>query len=404
MQRCFIFFIAGLLSLIFGLSGDSYADNRQILSAIHQSIDKQEKKIAQQRKVHNVLTAELQRQETAMATLLASIQQMQVKIAKLNDEINHLNQQIRTLEKKYGEQKKMLATQLERAFKLGKNSALELFFNNQDSQRNERIIAYFGYINRVRQEQIYQLKLTHGALAKIRQTLENSRNKQQVLQLRQKKEQSHLEQNRSERQKTLASLDASMQEGRQKLAQLYDNEEKLQAKLAQAARISKTISDREVREADQIRSRQTTFNYKPTPAEKALMSRVSGIGMPKNALDWPLPGKIRHYFGEMIQGQLYWKGLVIGSQEGSQVRAIADGRVILANWLQGYGFMVVIDHGRGDMSLYGYNQRVLVNVEDKIKKGQAIALVGNSGGQGSAGLYFEIRRDGKALNPRAWLK
>lgn len=404
MQRCVIFFIGGLFSVIFGWSGDTYADNRQILSAIHQSIAKQEKKIAQQRKVHNVLTVELQRQETAIATLLASIQQMQVEIGKLNDEINHLNQQIHTLKEKYCQQQKMLATQLESAFKLGRNSGLELFFNNKDSERNERIIAYFGYINRVRQEHIYQLKLTHDALAKTGQTLENRRNKQQSLQLRQKKEQIRLEQNRSERQKTLASLDASMQEGQQKLAQLYDNEAKLQAKLVQAARMSKTISDREAREADQIRRRQTTFNYKPTQAEKALMSRVSGIGMPKNVLDWPLPGNIRHYFGETIQGQLYWKGLVIGSQEGSQVRAIADGRVILANWLQGYGFMVVIDHGRGDMSLYGYNQRVLVNVEDKIKKGQAIALVGNSGGQGSAGLYFEIRRDGKALNPRAWLK
>lgn len=404
MQRCFIFFIAGLFSLIFGLLGNTYADNRQILSEIHQSIDKQEKKIARQRQEHHVLTAELQRQETAMAILLASIQQMQVEIGKLNNEINQLNQQIQTLQEKYAKQQKMLATQLEMAFKLGRNSGLELFFNNKDSERNERIIAYFGYINRVRQEQIYQLKLTHDALAKIRQTLENRRTEQQSLQLRQKKEQTQLKKNRSERQKTLASLDASMQEGQQKLAQLYDNEEKLQAKLAQAARISKTISDREAREADQIRSRQTTLNYKPTLAEKALMSRVSGIGMPQHALDWPLPGNIRHYFGQTIQGQLYWKGLVIGGQEGSQVRAIADGRVILANWLQGYGFMVVIDHGRGDMSLYGYNQRVLVNVEDKIKKGQAIALVGNSGGQGSAGLYFEIRRDGQALNPQAWLK
>lgn len=94
---------------------------------------------------------------------------------------------------------------------------------------------------------------------------------------------------------------------------------------------------------------------------------------------------------------------MISSQEGSTVRAIAGGRVILASWLQGYGFMVAIDHGKGDMSLYGYNQRVLVNVEDNVKKGQPIALVGSSGGQGESGLYFEIRRDGKPFDPRVWL-
>jgi len=104
------------------------------------------------------------------------------------------------------------------------------------------------------------------------------------------------------------------------------------------------------------------------------------------------------------QGELRWKGLVIDAKEGNKVKAIADGRVILANWLQGYGFIVAIEHGKGDMTLYGYNQRVLVNVGDKIEAGQDIALVGTTGGQGNSSLYFEVRRDGKALDPSEWLK
>lgn len=84
--------------------------------------------------------------------------------------------------------------------------------------------------------------------------------------------------------------------------------------------------------------------------------------------------------------------IVIGASEGSEVKAIADGRVILADWLQGYGLVVVVEHGKGDMSLYGYNQSALVSVGTQVRAGQPIALVGSSGGQGRPSLYFEIRR------------
>ena len=103
-------------------------------------------------------------------------------------------------------------------------------------------------------------------------------------------------------------------------------------------------------------------------------------------------------------GELKWKGIVIGAGAGSSVKAIADGRVILANWLQGYGLMVIIKHGESDLSLYGYNQSVSVREGQLVKAGQKIAEVGSSGGQSRSGLYFEIRRKGVAMNPTGWLR
>ena len=138
-------------------------------------------------------------------------------------------------------------------------------------------------------------------------------------------------------------------------------------------------------------------------SEKSLMSRTGGLGAPRGQAFWPVRGPTLHRYGEQLQGELRWKGMVIGASEGTEVKAIADGRVILADWLQGYGLVVVVEHGKGDMSLYGYNQSALVSVGSQVRAGQPIALVGSSGGQGRPSLYFEIRRQGQAVNPQPWL-
>lgn len=132
------------------------------------------------------------------------------------------------------------------------------------------------------------------------------------------------------------------------------------------------------------------------------MARTGGLGRPAGQALWPVNGRVSHSFGETLQGELRWKGIVINAPEGSEVRAIADGRVLLADWLQGYGLVVVVEHGKSDMSLYGYNQSALVSVGSQVKAGQPVALVGTSGGQGQPSLYFEIRRQGKAVDPRPY--
>jgi murein hydrolase activator len=403
-RRLLIILLSSLMGAISSVSYVAYANNKDRLSSIRQSIAVQEKKLAQQRVERAALNKELQKQETSIANLLESIQSIDNALNKIDQQITQLNGQISDLEKDQTKQRKILANQLTHAFLLGRNSGMELIFEAKENERNERIIQYFGYINRFRQQKINQLKAIELELVDRKQQVELKRREQQALQDKQKQEKASLVSNRQIRKKTLAALEASMQIGQQKLDELRENEAKLQAQLDQARRNARRKSEQESQQAEEIRSRQKQSNYKPTGSEKALMARVSGIGKPQNKLRWPLVGKVVHQFGEALQGELYWKGLVISAKEGTTVSAIASGRVILANWLQGYGFLVAIDHGKGDMSLYGYNQRVLVKVDDNVKTGQAIALVGSSGGQGKPALYFEIRRDGKALNPQAWLK
>lgn len=207
--------------------------------------------------------------------------------------------------------------------------------------------------------------------------------------------------------KTLAGLESSIQQGQQQLSELRANESRLRNSIARAEAAAKARAEREAREARAVRDRQKEATrkgttYKPTESEKSLMSRTGGLvrRVVRHS------GRFRptlHRYGEQLQGELRWKGMVIGASEGTEVKAIADGRVILADWLQGYGLVVVAEHGKGDMSLYGYNQSALVSVGSQVRAGQPIALVGSSGGQGRPSLYFEIRRQGQAVNPQPWL-
>lgn len=191
------------------------------------------------------------------------------------------------------------------------------------------------------------------------------------------------------------------------MSELRANESRLRNSIARAEAAAKARAEREAREAQAVRDRQKEATrkgttYKPTESEKSLMSRTVVWRTARSGI-LAGSGPTLHRYGEQLQGELRWKGMVIGASEGTEVKAIADGRVILADWLQGYGLVVVVEHGKGDMSLYGYNQSALVSVGSQVRAGQPIALVGSSGGQGRPSLYFEIRRQGQAVNPQPWL-
>lgn len=399
-HKLLIIFFLGLINTHF-----VYADDNQQLQSLRRSIEEQEKRLAEQKKERAQLVNDLKEQETEIAKLLSSIEKNSLTLKKLNSEINSLIKQINELKIKQQQQRNELAKQLESAFKLGKNTNFKLIFASEQSERNERLITYFRYINEARQQQINMLRETQIQLSDKKTALKKTQSTQKALNTKQKQEQLALEKNHQSRKKTISLLEASMQKNQQKLDELKDNEAKLQARIAQAERESRKIAEEEARQARNIEEKQQkNTNYTLNANERALMARVSGIGKPQHQFNWPVNGNTVHRFGETLQGELRWKGMVINARDGTQVKAIADGRVILASWLQGYGFVVALEHGKGDMSLYGYNQRVLVEVGEKVRAQQPIAIVGSSGGQNTSGLYFEIRRDGKALDPSGWLK
>ncbi|MFP2468979.1 murein hydrolase activator EnvC [Pseudescherichia vulneris] len=389
-------------------AASAHADDRDQLKSIQANIASKEKAVRQQKQQRSALLAQLKKQEEAISAAARKLRETQNTLADLNKQVDAMNASIAKLEKQKAAQERSLAAQLDAAFRQGEHTGIQLILSGEESQRGQRLQAYFGYLNQARQETIADLKQTSAEVATQKAELEEKQSQQQTLLYEQKAQQAKLEQARNERKKTLAGLESSIQAGQQQLSELRANESRMRSRIAQAEAAARARAEREAREAQAVRNRQQDASrkgttYKPSESERSLMSRTGGLGSPRGQAYWPVRGPTLHRYGEQLQGELRWKGMVIGASEGTEVKAIADGRVILADWLQGYGLVVVVEHGKGDMSLYGYNQSALVSVGTQVRAGQPIALVGSSGGQGRPSLYFEIRRQGQAVNPQPWL-
>jgi septal ring factor EnvC (AmiA/AmiB activator) len=124
----------------------------------------------------------------------------------------------------------------------------------------------------------------------------------------------------------------------------------------------------------------------------------------RGRLEWPTDGRIMQRFGQSrADGRLRWDGVLLAAGAGEDVRAVHHGRVVYADWLQGMGLLVIIEHGNGYLSLYGHNQDVIAEIGEWVTPGAVIAHVGDSGGRAIPGLYFEIRKDGKPVDPDGWM-
>lgn len=396
---------AGLLTLPISSHAD---DNQSALRSIQQDIAAKERSVQAQKQQRDELLGKLKSQEKLIAQASRQLRETQLNLNSINSDIQELTDSIEELIRSQAHEEKVLSAQLDAAFRQGQHSGIELLLSGEDGQRSDRMLTYFRYLNTARQENIESLKQTRADLADKKSQLEVRQQQQQTLFTQQKAQQDQLQSAQSARQKTLQQLNVSLQRDQADLAEMRQNENRLQNQIARAAQEAKARAAREARAAEQVKQRQAQAQakgstYRPTEGEKELIARTGGLGRANGQYPWPIHGRLIHRFGDTLQGELRWKGLVIGAAEGTDVRAIADGRVLMADWLQGYGLVVVIEHGKGDMSLYGYNQSALVNVGQQVRAGQAIALVGSSGGQGAPALYFEIRRQGQAVNPLSWL-
>jgi septal ring factor EnvC (AmiA/AmiB activator) len=239
------------------------------------------------------------------------------------------------------------------------------------------MLVYFDYYNRARTERI---AVVSGELAKLDELAQASARVEEeltVLEAKQATELAALEQSRDERRAVVAKLDAELRDANAAASKLKNEERRLTEVVKRLAELSAGF---------------------PVDNEQPF-ARVKG------KLAWPVQGRLAGDYGQPrgAGGPVRWTGVLLEATAGTPVKAVYHGRVAFADWLQGLGLLVIVDHGGGYMSLYGHNEALLKESGDWVEPGETIAQVGDSGGQARPGLYFEIRYNGEPVNPHPWI-
>lgn len=355
------------------VSADPRVSSEQELAELQKTIRQTEQQVQQQRQALQRAEQQLQRADRTLAEASQQVRQQQQALSETERRLTELQDEQQQLEQRFAEQQQQLAAQLRSAYQLGQHDYTQLLLNQQDAGRLERVLTYYQYFNRARVAQLQSIRETAERLSAVQLELTDRQQQlqQQLASLEQR--QQELQQARSTQQSTVQDLQRLLEEQGQQLAYLRENESSLQATI------------------DALKA-------------KARQVELSGLTPLKGQLQWPLQGRLLQRFNELRQGGLRSRGILIEGTEGGPVNAIANGQVIYADWLKGYGWVLVLDHGEGFMSLYGHNQNLLKEPGEQVMAGEQIALVGRSGGQANPGVYFEIRDKGEAVNPLSWLQ
>jgi septal ring factor EnvC (AmiA/AmiB activator) len=359
-----------------------------------------------QNRIEN-LKQELDRTEGAHAEASDALKESELAISEANRKLHELNHQqkisasaLDTIRKDRGglettitAQQKLLSNQLYQQYLNGEQNYLRALLEQRDPNAIARELHYFSYVARARTQLIANLRKNLGQVAQLDSRTESTLREVAQLKETQVQERQELQKQQAERKSVLNNLATQLKAQRGEISRLQRDEKRLSQLVERLARI---IPKGPTRKTETGKTQHN--DMLPTP------EIGSGIfASLKGKLRLPVRGELANHFGAQREDSgISWKGLFIRAQEGGEVRAVAGGRVVFADWLRGFGNLMIVDHGGGYMSLYGNNQALLKRVGDEIRAGDSIAAVGNSGGNQESGLYFELRHLSKPFDPLAW--
>ncbi|MCJ8168393.1 murein hydrolase activator EnvC family protein [Atopomonas sediminilitoris] len=387
------------------------AQTQRELKAAEDDIRALQKLLDKIRTEKSGLEKSLQKTEGQMGELEQQVEDIQQQMQDSERELDSLNEEKKKLLDAKSAQHQQISIQARAAFQSGRQEYLRLLLNQQQPETLSRTLAYYDYLNNARLEQLTlfnttltQLSNVEADIAKQQLQLEGQRGNLD-LQL------AKLEEVRSERKILIAKLNQNLRQQGGKLSSKQAEQKRLNQVLvsieAELARQAKARAERLERERQAALAASTPRAAGSAPLAVSTGNGIDGpFAKARGRLPWPVNGKLLARYGSPRSGdaRLKWDGVLLGAAAGSEVHAIHDGRVVFAEWLRGAGLLLILDHGGGYLSLYGYNQNLLKTPGQLVRAGETIATVGNSGGQTQPALYFSIRQQGKPSDPGQWCR
>ena len=346
------------------------------LETLSSEISQLQKKLRITRTERDKSAARLRAIELQSAETRRGVLKLDKEIRLLGTELSKLYSQQKQLDNQRHRQAGQVAQELSAAYRLGREEPLKVLLNMENPEEIGRTLKYYEHIVKARSKILEDYQSTIRELDTVEQALLSKQNA-----LADKKGQ------------LLAIQQTLSNEKKQRSALLQGSRQQIKSK---EGRITKLNLERKQLESI-ISALQKHLKNLKIPDNQPFSQR-------RGKLPWPVKGRVGHSFGSARGSHLKWHGWLLNARDASPVKAIHHGRVVFSDYLRGQGLLVIVDHGDNYLSLYAHNQVLLKETGDWVHPGEVIAKVGNTGGLERSALYFEIRRKGKAIDPKRWLK
>ena len=387
MNRLFVS-ITGIVfaSLVCSLATFALADEKAEMAKLQKEIEALQQELKSVQGTRSSLQKELEKSETQINTLQKKATDINKQLKEQDKKLEKLKNERSQLEQARKNQQAQIAEQMRAAHKLGEQSEVKVLLNQESPDQLSRIMKYHSYFMAAHTSKMQAYLDTITRIDALTPEIEKKTLELGSMQAELDAQRAQLKTIHSQRQQALAKVNSQLKNKSQELNQLNEDRRRLQALL------------------ERVTQRVATTGAINSPSYVPLPKGGEKFSLRKGRLPWPTQGSMVHRFGSArIAGQMNWNGAYIAAPMGNTVIAVHHGRVVFADYFGGHGLLVIVDHGEGYLSLYAHNQNLLKKAGEPVRAGEAIANVGNSGGQAATGLYFEIRHNGKPIDPGGWL-
>lgn len=389
---------------------------KESLSNIHERIEKLKKDLDQTQEAHADVADALKKSEKAISETNRKLFEIKQDHQKYSETLQSLQQKKSSLETTLGQQKAQLSKQLYQQYVNGETQYLPIILDAKNPSEISRQLQYLSYVGHARSDLIDSMQHNLSMVTKLNE--ETASTLKQVAELKNQQEAAkhNLEKEKENKAKVLEKLSSKIDAQRNEISKLKRDEKNLSELVEKLAKAAQTKASPKKLTTSTSKSDQTsvaTRTEEKVPSQPITVAKnetLPSAGFDggdfsalRGKLHLPVRGEVSNRFGATREDTgVTWKGLFIRSAEGSEVKSIANGKIVFADWMRGFGNLLIIDHGDGYMSLYGNNQALLRKMGDNVKSGDTIASVGNSGGNETAGLYYELRKQSKPFDPMSW--
>lgn len=408
---------------LFALATKKPEQSKQALSDVQQRLESLKKELIDSQEAHKDAADALKESEVAISASNKKLYEINVQQQQNKKTLSQLESDSKTTNQALSQQQKLLSSQLYQQYIHGQQSYAQMILQSEHPSEIARDVHYYAYIASARATLIRKMQGSLNKISKLNE--QTAATLQEVAALKQKKldEQRLLQSKKQAKSKVLQTLSQQIASQRNEIKKLSRDEKRLSELVERLARIiptkPKRVANKPALPSNNIAKKTPATDMdasnKPATETTASNSNISNNTTPSNEfsgtnfaalkgkLRLPVPGNVTNRFGASREDSgISWKGLFIKAIEGTEVKAVANGRVVFADWLRGFGNLIIVDHGDGYMSLYGNNQALLKPVGETVKAGDSIAAVGNSGGNSSNGLYYELRKLSRPFDPLSW--